>query len=533
MNIREIEHIIDHAHDQHPIFQRPINQVVYELLSVFEDTCRLFMMESLLNPAALMGITAQMDALNTALLWTYDQCDRKEAHVEIGKITEDCFNQCISLLNEYALPYSNLCSAYIAFSRKRLTAEIDDKQVTFNIPPKQNNSMWSDILREVNSDSPFGEFMGAISHEKLRLACTLLQETIEIEEGFLVYRPSNDVWEEFKNVASLQWEASKTLPKTWKFDGFSLEEYRKFWVALATLCYIHFFACISISDPLERISNSTIIQKKADVVRTMSQLSGIDESTTKTIIEYIAFDPTKKNVDIMYQPIVELQEDILVIAPALIMGSRPERNLLSVVSSSKDHEYSKEVNDLEDLMIDELETVVGGLKCVEIAKRKKLEGTLPDVDFCIFDKTSDSILIVELKWFAPADSAKEVFAKEDEITHGCEQMEAVMGYALRDKVAFMRRIFGSDVTENLDVFCCVAAKHNIRTQNNHVPVIDFKKLTELLSRHTPNDVFHMIRNHEYEITLPDNASIDYSEVDYCGFHFRIPAIVFDTTIDIP
>lgn len=42
--------------------------------------------------------------------------------------------------------------------------------------------------------------------------------------------------------------------------------------------------------------------------------------------------PNRKNIDIMYQPIVEITDDRLLIAPVLFMGSRPERNLLAVIS---------------------------------------------------------------------------------------------------------------------------------------------------------------------------------------------------------
>lgn len=43
----------------------------------------------------------------------------------------------------------------------------------------------------------------------------------------------------------------------------------------------------------------------------------------------------------------------------LFIGSNPERNLLSLVSlNNNDDTYSKEVNDLEDLMVKELEEMI-------------------------------------------------------------------------------------------------------------------------------------------------------------------------------
>jgi hypothetical protein len=142
----------------------------------------------------------------------------------------------------------------------------------------------------------------------------------------------------------------------------------------------------------------------------------------------------------------------------------------------------------------------------------------------VFDRTSNAALICETKWFAAADSTKEVYAKEDEITHGCEQVEKIMGYALSDRKHFFKQVFNIDDGETIDLFCCVVAKHNIRTQNKHVPVIDLKRIEELLSAYSLNTVFNIIRNHEYELQMPEGVFVTHQEVEYAGYRFKIPAI---------
>ena len=59
-----------------------------------------------------------------------------------------------------------------------------------------------------------------------------------------------------------------------------------------------------------------------------------------------------------------------------------------------------------------------------------------------------------------------------------------------------------------------------------MPVIDLKRIIELFSKNLLGNVFHIIRNHEYEIDLPQDAEITYQEVKYDKFIFRIPAICF-------
>lgn len=527
MDIRDIERIIDNLHKDHPAFSGTKEQVTYELLSAFEDLCSLACMSSMLNPLALRKITDYMDALNQALYWV----EKSELPAIAGRIvtdiSEERYNQCVSLLTDYAYPYSMICSGYISFSRGRLLANVEGNTVNFDFPEEHNNSAWSDILREA-SQSTMDSFINHFNPVEIAKANAILQKSIRIEDKSLCYDLTNNTIDSFVELANGQWNYTKTLPDSWKFDLFSLDEYRQVWTYIAALCYMHFFSCITIKDPLLRLRNSTIIQSMSNIVCYIVSLSGLSKNTVENIVKYITFEPTKRNVDIMYQPITVFSDDVVVIAPMLFIGSRPERNLLAVVSSKRDSEHSKEVNDLEDLMVQEIESVIPQTTALKSAKHKQLGGRLPDIDFALLDTFANTALLCELKWFAAADSSKEVYAREDEITHGCNQIESIMTYAMSDRNHFIKQVFDVDNGDDIDLFCCVVAKHNIRTQHKYVPVIDLERLKELLSNTPINSVFHAIRNHEYEVPLPDDASITHQVINYGDFTFKIPAICFES-----
>lgn len=99
---------------------------------------------------------------------------------------------------------------------------------------------------------------------------------------------------------------------------------------------------------------------------------------------------------------------------------------------------------------------------------------------------------------------------------------------MSDRQRFIKQVFNVDITDAVDLFCCVVAKHNIRTQHKYVPVIDLKRMEELLESYSLNTVFHMVRNHEYEIPFPKGATIAHQTIRYAGFEFRVPAICFDS-----
>lgn len=527
MDIRDIEKIVDKLHENHPFFTGTKEQLTYELLATFEDLCSLAVMGGMFNPCSLSKIVEYLDALNQALYWV-EKSNLPTCGPQISlDITEERYNQCASLLNDYAYPYSVICSGYISYSRKRLHAKVVNNTVTFELPDDYNNSTWSDILREAHQ-STLGGLIESIDFLKIEKANIELQEKVHIDDGYLCYDISNDILDPFLEFANIQWETTKSLPVDWKFDKFTLDDYRQTWICIAALCYVHFFGNFKINDPFVRLRNSTIVMPYNEVVNYVVAISGLGKEVVENIVNYIIFEPSKQNVDIMYQPIVRLNNDTLIVTPMLFIDSRPERNLLAVVSSRTELAHSKEVNDLENLMIQEIETVVPHLNSLKIAKHKNLGDRLPDVDFGILDTVSRSALLCELKWFSAADSSKEVYAREDDITHGCEQSDAIMTYVMNNRSHFMKRVFNYDDGESIDLFCCVVAKNNIRTQHKYVPVIDLESFKKLILSKPMNIVFHMIRSHEYEKPMPENASITYKSVQYGDFTFNIPGICFES-----
>ena len=527
MDIRDIERIIDTFHENHPAFSGTKQQLIYDLLTTFEDLCTLTIIGSMLNPLSLRRITDYMDALNQALNWVSNST-LSDSEIPVNlRLEKKRYVNCVSLLNDYAFPYSVICSGYISYSRKRLMASVNNNHVTFSFPENGNKSTWNDILREA-SQMGIERFMEMINPIKISSAYEKLKERIYVQDDELCYELTGEVVDAFSEIAMNQWEATKTLPPTWKFDLFSLEDYRKVWIALASLSYVHLFSSLTIQDALIRLKNSTIIQPVENIIRYVESMTNVDKVTIKSILEYITFEPQKRNVDIMYQPIVVLPNDNAIITPMLFVGSNPERNLLSVVSSKLDIEHSKEVNDLENLMVEEIEDILRKHSNLMIVKHRYLEKRLPDIDLGIYDPDANAVLLCELKWFMAADSTREVYAREDDITHGCEQSSQVMAYAMNEKKAFMKRVFEIDDCDDVDLFCCVVARHNIRTQNKYVPVIDLKKIIELFRSKSPASVFHIIRNHEYEEILPYDASIIHQTFSYGGFTFDIPAIRFSS-----
>ena len=261
MKIRDVEKIIDDTHKEHEIFKMNRMQAIYSILSTFEYLCSSTMLTSVLNPFAVKSIVDLMDALNIALTWINKLCPVSTDSTIQMEVSDECNQQCCDLLYKYAYPYSVICSGYIAYSRNRFSANVVDNCVTFDLSDLHNNSAWNDILRETTGNELSSLFAFVNSYELMQVSGEIKKHTT-IENGMLCYALSSDIFDTFEKIARTQWDVTKTLPENWKFDKFSLDEYKEFWIALTSLCYVHLCSCFNIENQLLKLKNSTIIQSK-------------------------------------------------------------------------------------------------------------------------------------------------------------------------------------------------------------------------------------------------------------------------------
>ena len=212
-NVRNIEKIIDEAHKGHAILKLHKKQAIYDVLATFEDMCSLASMCSMLNPFSLKQIVDQMDALNMALSWINQSCPDKTDEVIVYDISETRYEQCCDFLNQYAYPYSVICSGYIAYSRKRFDATVDGTCVTFDLNAKQNGSAWNDILRE-GANNDFLKFSALFNPFELSKASSELKKRISIEDEMICYSLTESILDTFRKIAQSQWDLTKTLPSS-------------------------------------------------------------------------------------------------------------------------------------------------------------------------------------------------------------------------------------------------------------------------------------------------------------------------------
>lgn len=535
--IREVEKVIDNYHRQSPFFSLNRKTALYNALTVFEDSCRIGGTTNL----ALIGdgleysllIREQLDSLNVLIQWIFHDCSHKDNDILEMDIVSKRYLDTAGLLQFQAKSYSPICSAYISYSRGNFSATINEKQkkITFLDNPEKRSIVISDMMESILRDQASG--LKFSPTQELPLANKKLLSSIRFQEGHISYRTDDEIWKPFKDMMERQWIHTSELPDEWVFDAFSINDFKQFWVTIATLSMIHIIACLKSGIPGADVEEAVLVKSSNEFMQIIMEKTDISTDSIVAILKLLTYNNRLKNNDIVYQPFVEIDTDKLALAPHLILASRPERNLISLLHKFRDKSYFDLTNLREGIMQNELDTVVVNLPNITVEKNKPLPGTLPDVDYAIWDKASNSILVCELKWLVEADSTPEVFSRIQDLEHGCGQISDILKYAETNCSDFCNKVFGTTLLENPpEIIGCVVSKKGIRVDNSNIPVISSQKLLELLQQDSVHQVFETIKNKAYLMPAPHNFEFGLKSIHYAGYSFEIPALIKEQAVGV-
>ena len=532
--IREIEKELDTYYKTSDFVKHYINnrqQAIFDLLRVYEDINTILPIAGtvqkklgLINSQDVIFSQTHdlQDTLNTAIQWIYADFCETDTFMSYT-LSESNYLISFIFLHNYAAPYSVIVDGYTSYSRHVNTGRVEGKKVIFDATAEQRVSFITDVgERYSKHDDTLENAVEQIIHSSdFQKGIAELASTIHITNEKLCYDAPDSVEETQRFLGEAQWNETSDVPQDWEFDHFTLIEYKKCWIELFVLCSIHIIARLKSNLPGFAPESGVLVYKKDSLINHLYKKTQITKECINAILDILTYDPLLKNTDIMYQPLISLGDEIIV-TPSLITKSCPERNLLAIIQKKSDSKYSTVVNSLEGVMCAELTASLP--KNALYVCGVRLGKNYPDVDYAIYDQKCNCLLICEMKWLIAADSTKEVLERQKDIDHGCEQIEKIMGYAMQNPISFVERLFHTDISERPDLFCCVIAKHDIRSLNNHVPVISLKCISNMLKSIPLPEVFFRIRNKEYYKPLPKHSKMGHRIIHYAGYEIWVPAL---------
>jgi len=352
--VREIEKIIDVEHKSFSLFEDSRGKVILYLLRVFEDMCRMqapmvLMTDSPENMDLL--IHNHLDKVDMAISWAYECCE--DIDFEIDYTIDGEFYTMAGETLEHAGFYRKLCDSYILWSRDRHDVEIDNenKKVKFNLLGDDNLIDARGLAyREQSkiSETPFDNLEENM--ENFQQTIQQLVDSISFDDT-IQYLENEEIWSSFEKVSLTQIEKTFKLPEEWSFKQFTIGEFKTFWNVLLTKCLIHHVACLRSEVKGAATESVVLLYNYEELCQLFVSKSDLSKNKIEAIIDFITFDYEIKNSDVIWQPIINLKEDIYAISPNIVINSSAERNLITLVNKIEQPSYSRISNQKEDIMI--------------------------------------------------------------------------------------------------------------------------------------------------------------------------------------
>jgi hypothetical protein len=210
--------------------------------------------------------------------------------------------------------------------------------------------------------------------------------------------------------------------------NYTLGEFNQIYGAFLSICAAHEYLCFawgkSYGYPLE----SAVMVRSADNwVSILSELSGITPEKCLCVVSDLTFN-LGRSVDLHVYPFVPLEDGAgrtLAVAPQFPLASRPDENVLRVVST------------LRPAFFDQTSSAKESESIAELRKRlpnRNLLGPIlmpnptPDVDLLTADEESSTVILAELKWMRKSLRSVEIIEKDAAVLNGVTQLQEIRAF---------------------------------------------------------------------------------------------------------
>ena len=162
-------------------------------------------------------------------------------------------------------------------------------------------------------------------------------------------------------------------------------------------------------------------------VSILAELSGVAADKCLRIVSDLMFSPGR-SVDLHIHPFVPLEDGsgrLLAVAPHFPLHSRPDENILRVVSILRPAFFNQTSNGKESESLSELKKRLPNRSLLGPISMPK---PTPDLDMLIADEGSSTVILAELKWMRKAVRSAEIIEKDRAVLNGAAQLLEVRAF---------------------------------------------------------------------------------------------------------
>jgi hypothetical protein len=280
---------------------------------------------------------------------------------------------------------------------------------------------------------------------------------------------------------SSHFTSSFSLPDNWKFNRYSLNDFRKIAKVLTALCFIHVIArntatqngCVGLG-----YANSILVYTKEKLEWDIIRYAGVPQNVAAAFIDDMTYGNRGIKVpDPATQPLVKLNENSYALTPFLFLGSSMERNLSVLLNKIPEErsQYLKLVDEKEDYMRKYIKEKLNS-PSIRFFNGFLSNKSLPDIDLAVISDSEKIVMLFELKWFIEPSEQRETIEKSMEIKIGIMQLIKLANVKNSNPEILYETLNVDDAYE----FVFTVVSENVigigEIQNSAVPVINMNHL---------------------------------------------------------
>jgi hypothetical protein len=243
-----------------------------------------------------------------------------------------------------------------------------------------------------------------------------------------------------------------SLPPSWSFGDFTLAQFHAINDVLRGLIYAWRMASqmAASMDSSYKAFLPLAIRRK-EVLAAIRDLTALPKATVSSVLRLLEYGSSGINApDPALQPLLPFTDTTYLLSTALVVGSSPERNLITLLNMIPATRalYDTLKNEKEALM---RERIIGRTRKPLTHWFGRVPGKpqLGDVDLALVDEAHRTLLLLELKWFIDPAEIREVLQRTEDLAKGVRQSKSRLREA-RENPSTFAFLFGGDVPLRVD-----------------------------------------------------------------------------------
>jgi len=456
--IREIEKQIDEAILNLPIYN--INRdralrLVASIYESFEMSLGLTIFLSNDNPNVISDAQKKSQtmiyALSTAVEHLMRKCPTTDGEVMSA---QPIIDSCIELLdkaNMYRYVEENFKGIRPGILVPTLIEDTSDNIVIDFQPADEKIDKYeiiNQLLIEENSKL-FRDRMNIIQNVLLKRYPKLT--TKKLTESF------------YSQLAKCQVDLLFNFPNELHLAGYKVSEIKQVWFQLLYKAYIKGHENRNRCWPILYRDGELLEEQLPDLLFiSTEEFSYMKRDVVESLLDDLTYGNMKGSQrfgSLITEPIIKLTDGSRFVSPTFVVHNLAGRNVNATLNRIYAGRVNKDTVVKEEFYVQEIEAIMKLFPTLKGGGPTQLPGSLPDVDYSIYDPKSMTLLALEMKWITEPVTAQEIVSRDEDLAKGLHQQ--LNGYE-------------TGITADLDLFM-----KNSFGQNYPVQHIDYLVLTKV------------------------------------------------------